>query len=231
MESFSHRVKAEIRKKHFTVPVNSTNIEIDRFPQEKRRTALQEAFLAMGSATDPHKDYHLQFLCRDSKKVESILEELSFFGLHPKRGKRGSKLLIYFKDAEEISDVLKLLNAHDALLEFENVRILKEVSENVNRRVNFEAANIQKTVRAGMRQLRDIRLIQERLGREQLEPMLRELAELREKHPELSLEELGKMMDPPISKSAVNHRMRKLQGIARNLREKGNRSEGLPEED
>ena len=127
--------------------------------------------------------------------------------------------MIYLKDAGEIADVLKLLGAFNSLMEFENARILKEVSENVNRRVNFEAANINRTVKASVRQQEDILLIKERIGLERIESGLRELAEQRLQYPDASLEELSRGLSTPIGKSGVNHRLRKLARIARELRE------------
>ena len=127
--------------------------------------------------------------------------------------------MIYLKDAGEIADVLKLLGAFNSLMEFENARILKEVSENVNRRVNFEAANINRTVKASVRQQEDILLIKEMIGLERIESGLRELAEQRLQYPDASLEELSRGLSTPIGKSGVNHRLRKLARIARELRE------------
>ena len=127
--------------------------------------------------------------------------------------------MIYLKDAGEIADVLKLLGAFNSLMEFENARILKEVSENVNRRVNFEAANINRTVKASVRQQEDILLIKEMIGLERIESGLRELAEQRLQYPDASLEELSRSLSTPIGKSGVNHRLRKLARIARELRE------------
>ena len=139
--------------------------------------------------------------------------------MHPKRGFIGKNSMIYLKDAGEIADVLKLLGAFNSLMEFENARILKEVSENVNRRVNFEAANINRTVKASVRQQEDILLIKEMIGLERIESGLRELAEQRLQYPDASLEELSRGLSTPIGKSGVNHRLRKLARIARELRE------------
>ena len=127
--------------------------------------------------------------------------------------------MIYLKDAGEIADVLKLLGAFNSLMEFENARILKEVSENVNRRVNFEAANINRTVKASVKQQEDILLIKEMIGLERIESGLRELAEQRLQYTDASLEELSRGLSTPIGKSGVNHRLRKLARIARELRE------------
>ena len=127
--------------------------------------------------------------------------------------------MVYLKDASEIADVLKLLGAVDALMELENARILKEVSENVNRRVNFEAANINRTVKASLKQQEEIQYIEEVLGLDQLEKALKEVAKRRLQYPDASLEELAQGLETPIGKSGVNHRLRKLARIAKELRE------------
>ena len=127
--------------------------------------------------------------------------------------------MVYLKDASKIADVLKLLGAVDALMELENARILKEVSENVNRRVNFEAANINRTVKASLKQQEEIQYIEEVLGLDQLEKALQEVAKRRLQYPDASLEELAQGLEPPIGKSGANHRLRKLARIAKELRE------------
>ena len=127
--------------------------------------------------------------------------------------------MVYLKDAGEIADVLKLLGAVDSLMEFENARILKEVSENVNRRVNFETANINRTVKASVKQREDILLIKEIIGLERIDSGLREVAEQRLQLPDASIEELSRGLSTPIGKSGVNHRLRKLARIAKELRE------------
>lgn len=217
--SFSRRVKDELLKKGFTVSGKTYNMGDNETLFEETRQSLRERFLHCGSVTDPSKDYHLEFICRDNVELERLSSELQMFSLHPKTTRRGKHLLVYLKDGEEISDVLNIIGAHDALMEFENVRILKEVSENVNRRVNFETANIHRTVRASLRQLEDIRLIRDRIGLGKLEEGLREIAEARLEREDASLEELAASLRPPIGKSGANHRMRKLAQIAAELRE------------
>ena len=154
---------------------------------------------------------------------------MSRFSLRPRATERGGYCIIYLKDASEISDVLNIIGAHEALMDFENVRIRKELSENVNRRVNFEAANISRTVRASIRQTEDIRLIEERIGLERLGEGLREIARARLRRPDASLEELAENVEPPIGKSGANHRMRKLSRIASDLRREGCPSTGIRE--
>ena len=215
--SFSKRIKAELADLGFT-PYKKT-FKINADDKEKSKEELRKFFLAGASVTDPMKEYHLEFLPGNEAEEERIEAILKSFSIHPKRGFRGRNSMIYLKDAGEIADVLKLLGAFDSLMEFENARILKEVSENVNRRVNFEAANINRTVKASLKQQEDILLIKETIGLERLESGLRELAEQRLQYPDASLEELSKGISTPIGKSGVNHRLRKLARIAKELRE------------
>ena len=215
--SFSKRIKAELLKRGFTENLKTIKMKPD--DKEKSKEELKQYFLAGASVTDPMKEYHLEFVfskAEDGREVEEILRHYS---LHPKQGKRGKNHMVYLKDASEIADVLKLLGAVDALMELENARILKEVSENVNRRVNFEAANINRTVKASLKQQEEIQYIEEVLGLDQLEKALQEVAKRRLQYPDASLEELAQGLEPPIGKSGVNHRLRKLARIAKELRE------------
>lgn len=215
--SFSQKVKEELRRIDFTALEKTFNMKAD--DEKGRREKLRQIFLSNASLTNPQKEYHLEFVfskAEDGREVEEILRHYS---LHPKQGKRGKNRMVYLKDASEIADVLKLLGAVDALMELENARILKEVSENVNRRVNFEAANINRTVKASLKQQEEIQYIEEVLGLDQLEKALQEVAKRRLQYPDASLEELAQGLEPPIGKSGVNHRLRKLARIAKELRE------------
>ena len=215
--SFSQKVKEELRRIDFTALEKTFNMKAD--DEKGRREKLRQIFLSNASLTNPQKEYHLEFVfskAEDGREVEEILRHYS---LHPKQGKRGKNRMVYLKDASEIADVLKLLGAVDALMELENARILKEVSENVNRRVNFEAANINRTVKASLKQQEEIQYIEEVLGLDQLEKALKEVAKRRLQYPDASLEELAQGLEPPIGKSGVNHRLRKLARIAKELRE------------
>ena len=215
--SFSKRIRAELGKIDFTARKKTFNIAID--DKEKSREELRTFFLAGASVTDPMKEYHLEFLPGSKAEEERIIAILESFSIHPKRGFRGRNPMVYLKDAGEIADVLKLLGAVDSLMEFENARILKEVSENVNRRVNFETANINRTVKASVKQREDILLIKEIIGLERIDSGLREVAEQRLQLPDASIEELSRGLSTPIGKSGVNHRLRKLARIAKELRE------------
>ncbi|SFG29257.1 DNA-binding protein WhiA [Oribacterium sp. WCC10] len=218
--SFSGRVKDELRKKDFTAyekVINIGNVDSKDF---KTRSFIRGRFLNSGSVTDPKKDYHLEFVCDDAVDADRISDGLGSFGLEPRIMDRNGHLVVYLKDAAQISDVLNLIGAVDGLMEFENVRILKEVSEKVNRRVNCETANLQRTVSAGIRQVADIELIERELGLRKIDPGLREIAEKRLEDPNASLTELAERLSEPIGKSGANHRMRKLASIADGIRKK-----------
>ena len=219
--SFSKRIKAELLKIGFTDPQKTIKMKPD--DKEKSKEELRHFFLAGASVTDPMKEYHLEFLPGTEEEEERIVSILNRFSIQVKHGTRGKNSILYLKDAGAIADVLKLLGAFESLMEFENARILKEVSENVNRRVNFEAANINRTVKASVKQQEDILLIKELIGLDQIEPGLREIAEQRLRNPDASLEELSQGLITPISKSGVNHRLRKLAKIAKELREEFSR--------
>ena len=215
--SFSRKVKEELRRIDFTALEKTFNMKAD--DEKGRREKLRQIFLSNASLTNPQKEYHLEFVFSKEEEGREVEEILRHYSLHPKQGKRGKNRMVYLKDASEIADVLKLLGAVDALMELENARILKEVSENVNRRVNFEAANINRTVKASLKQQEEIQYIEEVLGLDQLEKALQEVAKRRLQYPDASLEELAQGLEPPIGKSGVNHRLRKLARIAKELRE------------
>ena len=221
--SFSKRIRAELGKIDFTARKKTFNIAID--DKEKSWEELRTFFLAGASVTDPMKEYHLEFVPEGSAEEERIRAILESFSIHPKKGFRGKNPILYLKDAGEIADVLKLLGTVDSLMEFENARVLKEVSENVNRRVNFETANINRTVKASVKQREDILLIKKIMGLERIESGLKEVAEQRLRYPDASIEELSRGLSTSIGKSGVNHRLRKLAGIAKELREEISRNQ------
>lgn len=215
--SFSSKAKDEVSRKDFTVIEKAYKIDENR-EKYKQKVFLRESFLKCASVTDPKSDYHLEFSSESEEEVLKIKSALEAFGLEGRISRRSKYYILYFKDAERIIDILNIVGAHDALMEFENERILKEISENVNRRVNCETANINRTVLASLKQIRDIRLIDEKLGIENIDDSLREIAKLRLKYPEASLSVLAEKIDPPIGKSGANHRIRKIAKIADELR-------------
>jgi len=184
------------------------------------RAYLRGAFLAAGSITNPENSYHLEIYTDYESHAEDLVRLMANFELQGKVTTRKRGYLVYLKDSEQIAEFLNIIGAHGALLNFENIRILKDMRNRVNRLVNFETANMNKTVEASVRQLEVIRLIDKEIGLEKLDPPLREVARLRLQHPEASLQELGALLDPPLGKSGVNHRMRKLEKIGMGLQKK-----------
>ncbi len=183
-----------------------------------RRAFIRGAFLASGSVSDPGKSYHFEILCAGPEDAEELTRVIETFDLAPKTTERKHRFPVYLKDSEAIVDILNVMGASRALMDFENVRIIKGIKNSANRQSNCDAANITKTVQAASRQLDDIRLIEREIGLSQLSPQLREIAEVRLAHPEESLKELGEHMDPPVGKSGVNHRLGKLSQIAAEFR-------------
>lgn len=183
-----------------------------------KRAYLRGAFLGGGSISNPEKTYHMEFVANALEHAEELMKLINSFDLNAKVIQRKNSFVVYLKEGEQIVDLLNVIGAHTALLELENVRIYKEVRNNVNRLVNCETANLNKTVDAAVRQIDSIKLIQQKVGLRKLPPNLREIAELRINYPDVSLKELGEMLNPPIGKSGVNHRLRKIEKIAEELR-------------
>lgn len=184
-----------------------------------KRSYIRGAFLASGSVTDPEKTYHLEFVTDNLEYGEQLKELINSFGLDSKITKRKEHYIVYLKEGEQIVDLLNIMGAYVALMDLENVRILKGMRNNVNRIVNCETANLNKTITASVKQAEDIELIDRIMGIEKLSPPLREIARIRVEFPDSSLKELGAMLDPPVGKSGVNHRLRKIGEIADDLRE------------
>lgn len=184
-----------------------------------KRAFIRGAFLANGSMSDPEKTYHFEIIMTTERKAEQLKEVIRFFGVDAKVVIRKKYYVVYVKDGSQIVDILNIMEAHKALMDLENVRILKEMRNSINRKVNCETANINKTVTAASKQLEDILYIQKNIGFGNLAPGLQEIARLRMEQPDASLKELGSMLSKPIGKSGVNHRLRKLSNIADDLRE------------
>lgn len=183
-----------------------------------KRGFLRGAFLAAGSVSDPEKTYHLEIA--GHHKDYSLLTDriINDYGLRSKIICRKGSFVVYLKEGENIVDFLNIIGAHNALFSFENIRILKQMRNSVNRLVNCETANLDKTVNASVRQISNIRLVQKTIGLEKLPNGLKDIARLRLENTGASLAELGAMLDPPLGKSGVNHRLRKLERIAEEYR-------------
>ncbi|MBE6067224.1 MAG: DNA-binding protein WhiA [Clostridium lundense] len=186
-----------------------------------KRAYIRGAFLGGGSISNPEKTYHLEFVTHNEEYAKKLSNIINFYGLNSKVIQRKNSYIIYIKEGEQIIDLLNVIGAHTSLLELENVRIMKEMRNNVNRLVNCETANLSKTVNASVRQIESINLIQREVGLQRLAKNLREIAEVRLKYPDESLKELGEMLNPPVGKSGVNHRLRRIEKIAEELRKEG----------
>ena len=185
---------------------------------------LAGAFISCGSVTEPIKEYHLEFavpfeeLCTDLK---NMLERL---GIMSKYVERKGLYVLYFKGSEDIEDMLTLMGATKSSIELMNVKILKDVRNKANRIANCDAANIERTLKASEKQIEDIEYIMNTEGFESLTPELRNMAELRLENPDVSLKELGEMLDKPVGRSGANHRLKKLMEIADQIREDRSRA-------
>ncbi|CAM3281427.1 DNA-binding protein WhiA [Sporolactobacillus spathodeae] len=184
-----------------------------------RRSYLRGAFLAGGSLNHPESSYHLEIFSNYEDHTYSLAKLMNTFDLNVKVLPRKNGYIIYMKEGEKITDFLSIIGANKALFYFEDIRIVKDMRNSVNRLVNCETANLNKTVSAAMHQMENIRLIQKSIGLEELPTKLREIAELRLKNPDITLKELGEMASEPISKSGINHRFRKIDQIANRIRQ------------
>ena len=183
-----------------------------------RRSYVRGAFLGGGSISNPEKTYHLEFVTNNEEHAKDLSDIINSFELHSKIVIRKDNYVVYIKEGEQIVDLLNIIGAHQALLKLEDIRVLKDVRNNINRIVNCETANLGKTIDASMRQIEQIELIKQKMGLNKLPTNLREIAEIRLENPDASLKEIGTMLNPAIGKSGVNHRFRKLEELAEELR-------------
>lgn len=188
-----------------------------------KRSYLRGAFLAKGSINDPKKSrYHLEFLVDSSSEADYIMELLNYFDLHAKVISRDKGYMTYVKEAEKIGDFLRLVSANNAILYYEDIRIYRDHKNMTNRLNNMEQANVDKSINASREQLEDIALIKEKIGFDAISDKLKVVMEYREKYPEASLAELSEIIsievDKKLTKSGLNHRLRKIKEIADRLR-------------
>lgn len=197
----------------------SAKEELKKAPRLKdaHGRVLREAFLKGGTMSDPAKGYHLEFVCADDADAKEILAAAAAHDVVMRETTRAGRKVVYVKDGEDIVTLLAAMGASKSLMEFENERIVKEMRGSINRRVNCETANIEKTVTAAHRQLEDIRYLERTGALDRLEQTLKDVAEVRLAYPDATLAELGKRLTPPLGKSGVNHRLRRLSEIARSV--------------
>ena len=183
-----------------------------------KKAFLRGAFLAGGSISSPEKAYQIEIACTTEGNADRILSILKALHLEARSIQRKNRYIVYIKDGDTISDFLGVTGGMNSMMEFENIRILKDIRNSINREVNCDTANINKVVNAAAKQIDDINLIIEKRGLDSLPEQLRAVAELRLLHPHLSLTELGEKLDRPLGKSGVNHRLARINEIAEKIR-------------
>lgn len=188
--------------------------------EQLARLCVREAFIKSGSMNDPNKKYHLQIMFKEQKKAEEMQAILLNFNIHAKIIQKDKEYMLYLKDGEEISEFLALIGANNSVIKFEEVRVLKETRNDINRLVNCETANLNKTINTSVKQIEDIKLLQRKDKFNSLPETLKEMAQVRLENPDMPLSELGKQLSKPIGKSGVNHRLKKISAIADELKEK-----------
>lgn len=181
---------------------------------ETRRAFLRGAFLGGGSVNKPESDYHLEFMTGNKKFAETIVRVLRLFHIVARMTERKEEYVVYIKEGDSVTGCLQIMGAQSALMAFETVRVVKNVRNQINRQVNCETANLQKTVNAAVRQLESIRIIERHQPLSDLPPKLLEVAQARLDNPDASLQELSDMMGGHLSKSGIGHRFRKLEKMA-----------------
>lgn len=184
---------------------------------------IRGAFLGSGSLTNPQKNYHAELINVSKDHQEALQEPMGYYGLEmhmiARKRQHQSVYVLYLKEGEQIVDLLNVMQAYTALMDLENIRIEKEMRNQINRSVNCEAANLQKVVQAAYKQVRDIEYLISQVGWEGLPASLSQMARVRLEHQDESLQELGRLLDPPVGRSGVNHRLRKLSQMAEQLRQ------------
>ncbi|MBR3040717.1 MAG: DNA-binding protein WhiA [Lachnospiraceae bacterium] len=183
-----------------------------------KRAFLRGCFLCCGSISDPAKGYHLEFVCQKESLANQIAGYLNDFEIAGKIVQRKKYYVVYLKEGSAIAELLNVLGAHVAMMNLENTRILHEIAGETNRRVNCETANLLKSVNAANAQVEAIEHIAKTVGLEALPVSLQEIAYVRLEHEDASLKELGEFLSPPVGKSGVNHRLRKIQEYADKLK-------------
>lgn len=187
--------------------------------EELLKAIIRGAFLGAGSINNPESKYHLEIILSTIYNAEKIINILKTFTIQAKKLERKNGYSIYIKDGEEISKLLALIGANSSVLKFEQIRVLRDMKNNINRKVNCETANINKTVNAAVKQIEAIKKLQKIGEFDKLSENLKEIAKIRIKNPDASLVELGQMLKDPIGKSGVNHRLNKILSIAQNFGE------------
>jgi len=185
-----------------------------------KRAYIRGTFLGGGSLSDPEKSYHMEIITHRESYAEELANLINTYGLHARVVARKKNHIVYLKEGDQIVDLLNVIGAHSALMSFENTRIVKSMRNNINRLVNCETANLNKMVNAAMKQKSYIEIIDKYVGLESLPDQLKEIAEIRINNTDMSLKEIGEILSPPIGKSGVNHRLRKIERLALDIMER-----------
>lgn len=184
-----------------------------------KRAYMRGAFMAGGSVNNPEgSSYHLEIASMYEEHCKALVELADVFHLNARCIERKKGFILYIKEGEKIIEFLNLIGAHQALFKFEDVRIMRDMRNSVNRIVNCETANLNKTISAAVRQIENIKFLEKEIGLDKLPDKLREVAEVRLAHPDINLKEVGEMLKGTVSKSGVNHRLRKIDEMAEKLR-------------
>ena len=183
-----------------------------------KKSFLKSAFMVCGGMANPEIEYHIEIAAPNEEFAAYVVEIFAYFGIQAKRTVRKSKPVVYLKKSDDVSDVLTLMGASHAVLTLQGVRVKKDVSNRVNRQLNCDGSNINRVMETALKQIEDIRYIDTELGLDKLPAPLREMAEARLANAEASLANLGEALTPPLGKSGVNARLRKLKEIADGLR-------------
>lgn len=217
-----HNIK--IQRSVYSITINKNYIEEltknnnDNKSDDLEKAFIRGAFLGSGTINNPEKKYHLEISLRNLESAKYILEILKKYNIDFKILEKAKGYSTYTKDGEEISKFLALIGANSSVLKFEEIRVYRDIKNNINRKVNCETANLNKIVNSSVKQINDIKYLREKEKFNELPEQLREIAKIREENPDASLEELGKLLKNPIGKSGVNHRLRKIQQIAEELK-------------
>lgn len=204
----------------FRIDYNNREINMENIVNNSISNFIAGAFLSCGSVNNPENGYHLEFVINSEKLCSDLLELLLSFELNAKSVIRKNNHILYIKESENIEEILTFMGAQNSTLEIMNIKIFKDMRNRVNRVRNCDIANLNKTSAASVSQLQDIRLIEETVGLDSLPATLREIAEARLDNPEFSLNDLGEILDPPIGRSGVNHRLKRIKQLADEIRER-----------
>lgn len=204
-----------IQGKVFIITCPKITIQIDDLSKEQIKNIIRGAYLGAGSINNPENTYHLEIGLRKKEYSDLILKGLNEFDIKCNYIEKNKEFTVYLKDGEEISKILALFGANKSVLKYEEIRVQREMNNKINRIVNCETANMNKTMNASIEQIETIRKLKKSGEFEKMEETLKEIAELRLKNPSASLTELGKMLKTPIGKSGVNYRLKKIMEIGK----------------